>query len=80
VLEGRGVMRAGQRVATDAGEGQITSGGFSPTLQCSVALARLPVAAGERCEVEIRNKLNPARVVRPPFVKQGQIMIERGEL
>jgi aminomethyltransferase len=76
VLEGRGVMRAGQRVATDAGEGQITSGGFSPTMQCSVALARLPVNAGEQCEVEIRNKLMPVRVVRPPFVKLGQIKIE----
>lgn len=79
VLEGRGVMRAGQRVATDAGEGQITSGGFSPTMQCSIALARLPVAASGHCEVEIRNNLRPAQVVRPPFVKRGQIMIERGE-
>ncbi|MCP4089205.1 MAG: glycine cleavage system aminomethyltransferase GcvT [Gammaproteobacteria bacterium] len=79
VLDGRGVMRAGQRVATDAGEGQITSGGFSPTLQCSIALARLPLAAGRHCDVEIRNKLNPARVVPPSFVKQGQIKIESGE-
>jgi aminomethyltransferase len=79
VLEGRGVMRAGQRVATDAGEGQITSGGFSPTMQCSIALARLPLNAGEQCEVEIRNNLRPAQVVRPPFVKQGQIMIKGGE-
>jgi len=40
VLDGRGVMRAGPRVATDAGEGPITSGGFSPTMKCSIALAR----------------------------------------
>ena len=81
VLEGRGVMRAGQRVATDAGEGQITSGGFSPTMQCSIALARLPRVAGEQCEVEIRNNLKPAQVVRPPFVKLGEIkvMIESGD-
>jgi aminomethyltransferase len=79
LLEGRGVMRAGQRVRTDGGEGQITSGGFSPTMQCSIALARVPVNSGERCDVEIRNNVHPVRVVRPPFVKQGQVLIERGE-
>jgi len=79
VLEDRGVMRAGQRVITDAGDGTVTSGGFSPTLECSVALARVPVAAGAGCEVEIRSNTKAARMVRPPFVKQGQIMIERGE-
>jgi aminomethyltransferase len=79
LLEGRGVMRHGQRVLTDSGDGEITSGGFSPTMQCSVALARVPVDTGERCDVEIRNKVYPARVVRPPFVKQGQVLIERGD-
>ncbi|MDP7041044.1 MAG: glycine cleavage system aminomethyltransferase GcvT [Gammaproteobacteria bacterium] len=72
VLEDRGVIRTGQRVVTDAGDGRVTSGGFSPTLECSIALARVPADAGEHCEVEIRSNLKPARVVRPPFVKQGQ--------
>jgi aminomethyltransferase len=71
VLEGRGVMRPGQRVLTDAGEGITTSGGFSPTLQKAIALARIPFDAVERCEVEIRGKLLPARIVRPPFVRNG---------
>ena len=75
VLEGRGVMRAGQRVRTRSGEGQITSGGFSPTMQCSIAMARLPVDSGDSCEVEIRNKLHPAKVVKPPFVRNGQIKL-----
>lgn len=75
VLEDRGVIRAGQRVVTDAGDGQVTSGGFSPTLDCSIALARIPAAAGNHCEVEIRSNLKPARVVRPPFVKQGQKLV-----
>jgi len=79
VLEGRGVMRAGQRVRTDAGEGQITSGGFSPTMQRSIALARIPSDAGEQCEVEIRTNMVAARVVRPPFVRQGKIQIDGGE-
>lgn len=76
VLEGRGVMRAGQRVAADGGEGVITSGGFSPTMERSIALARVPVAIGESCEVEIRNNLRPARVVQPPFVRNGQIKVD----
>ncbi len=75
VLEDRGVIRAGQRVVTDAGDGRVTSGGFSPTLECSIALARVPSAAGEHCEVEIRSNFKPARIVRPPFVKQGQILV-----
>jgi aminomethyltransferase len=75
VLEGRGVMRAGQRVRTATGEGQITSGGFSPTMQKSIALARLPVDVGDSCEVEIRSNLVAARVVRPPFVRNGTIKV-----
>ncbi len=76
VLEDRGVMRAGQRVLTSAGEGQVVSGGFSPTLQRSIALARLPVSAEPECQVEIRSKLLAARIVRPPFVRNGQIKID----
>jgi aminomethyltransferase len=72
VLEGRGVLRPGQKVITEAGEGITTSGSFSPTLQKAIALARVPSAAGENCEVEIRGKHLPARVVRPPFVRNGK--------
>lgn len=75
VLDGRGVLRAHQRVFTDAGEGEITSGSFSPTLGQAIALARLPAAAGERCEVEIRGKRLPARVVKYPFVRHGQACV-----
>jgi aminomethyltransferase len=75
VLEERGVMRSGQRVKTAAGEGQVVSGGFSPTMQRSIALARLPVGASEQCEVEIRSAFKAARIVRPPFVRNGEIKI-----
>ena len=71
VLEGRGVLRPGQKVMTDAGEGITTSGGFSPTLQKAIAFARVPTGAGESCEVEIRGKSLPARIVKPPFVRNG---------
>jgi aminomethyltransferase len=72
VLEGRGVMRPHQKVITAEGEGETTSGGFSPTLQKAIAFARLPAAAGNSCEVEIRGKLLPARIVKPPFVRNGE--------
>jgi aminomethyltransferase len=78
VLEGRGVMRAHQRVRTEAGEGEITSGGFSPTMNRSIALARVPpnVAAGAHAEVEIRNAAFPVRLVKPPFVRNGRILVD----
>lgn len=72
VLDGRGVLRHGQRVHSDAGDGEITSGSFSPTLERAIALARVPVATGGDCEVDIRGRLLPARVVRPPFVRNGE--------
>lgn len=75
ILDDRGIMRHGQRVVTDAGDGIVTSGGFSPTIQCSIALARVPSEAADRCEVEIRNDMRGARIVRPPFVRKGVIRI-----
>lgn len=75
LLEQRGVMRPGQRVVTSAGNGKITSGGFSPTLEQSIALARLPLAAEGSCEVEIRSKHIPARIVKAPFVKHGKSLL-----
>ncbi len=71
ILEGRGVLRAGQRIVTDAGDGALTSGGFSPTLQRSIGMGRIPANAGGSCQVDIRGKLLDLRVVRPPFVRNG---------
>lgn len=72
VLEERGVLRAHQKVVVEGlGEGEITSGTFSPTLGYSVALARVPAATGDSCAVEMRKKLQPVKVVMPPFVRNG---------
>ena len=73
VLEGRGVLRPGYRVVTEAGDGATTSGSFSPTLEKAIALARVPIEARGNCEVEIRGKLDPARLVKPPFVRGGKV-------
>jgi aminomethyltransferase len=72
ILEGRGVLRGHQKVVTEAGDGEITSGTFSPSLQKSIALARVPVDIGGSCEVEIRGKLLKASVVKPVFVRDGK--------
>jgi aminomethyltransferase len=72
VLEGKGVLRTHQTVITASGTGEITSGTFSPTLGVAIALARVPADTGASCHVEIRNKQITARVVKPPFVRQGK--------
>ncbi len=73
VLQERGVLRSHQAVYIDGREaGVITSGTFSPTLKESIAMARLWVLAGEQCEVDIRGKRLPARIVKPVFVRNGK--------
>lgn len=73
VLEDKGVLRAHQKViVAGSGEGETTSGSFSPTLGKAIALARIPVGDAEQCHVEIRNRQLNARIVKPPFVKDGK--------
>ena len=73
LLEDRGVLRGHQQVVVEgAGEGEVTSGTFSPTLGRSIGLARVPAATGDACEVVIRGRRLAARVVRPPFVRHGK--------
>lgn len=73
VLDGPGVIRNHQKVWVEGnGEGEVTSGGYSPTLEKSIALARVPAEIGETCLVEIRNKKIPAHVIKPPFVRHGK--------
>jgi len=77
LLEDRGVLRNHQRVVVDGvGDGEITSGGFSPTMQRSIALARLPAGNYLEAAVEVRGKLLAVRVVNPPFVRNGKTCIE----
>lgn len=72
-LEDKGIMRHGQRVVIDGlADGVITSGGYSPTLENSIALARVPRETGDKVMVDIRGKLIPASVGKPRFVKQGK--------
>jgi aminomethyltransferase len=78
LLLDQGVLRAHQKVSTAHGDGEITSGTFSPTLSRSIALARVPASAqvGDRVAVEIRGKSLAATVVPYPFVRHGKSLVE----
>lgn len=77
LLEGRGVLRNHQRVVVEGvGEGEITSGGFSPTLGRSIAMARIPAGSYDQARVDVRGKLLDVRIVSLPFVRNGKASIE----
>jgi aminomethyltransferase len=72
LLEERGVLRSHQKIVP---AGEVTSGTFSPTLNRSIALARVPPTAASSVQVEIRGKLHAASIVKPPFVRHGKALI-----
>jgi len=78
VLLDKGVMRSHHVVNTAHGAGEITSGGYGPTLDRSIALARVPnaVQPGADVTVDVRGKPLRARVVKPPFVRNGKVRID----
>ena len=68
-----GVLRSGMEVVTDAGNGMITSGVFSPSLNQSIAIARVPTDfTGDTAKVTMRGKEVDVRVLKLPFVRNGQ--------
>jgi len=87
LLEERGVLRSHQKVVVPGAAGnaavggapptagEVTSGTFSPTLNRSIALARVPATAATSVQVEIRGKLHTASIVKPPFVRHGKALI-----
>ena len=72
VMDEKGVLRHGQKVLTANGEGEILSGTFSPTLGKAIAFARVPAGEPGEVRVDIRGKEVPVRVVKFPFVRDGQ--------
>ncbi len=75
VLKDKGVLRNHLKVITAKGEGEITSGSYSPTLGKSIALARIPTGVTGEVEVEVRNKLLKAEIVKIPFARNGKSCI-----
>ena len=68
-----GVLRAAMEVITEDGSGITTSGVFSPTLNQSIAIARVPASfTGEHAKVIMRGKEMDVRVLKLPFVRHGK--------
>lgn len=75
VVEGRQPVREGAIVVDDSGAeiGQVTSGGFSPTLQQPIAMAYVPAgiaAPGTQIALQQRGKPFSGTVTPMPFVPQ----------
>ena len=71
LLEDRGVLRGHQKVVTSAGEGEITSGTFSPTMEKSIALARVPRRRATKCRRHPRQAAERP-CVKAPFVRNAR--------
>jgi aminomethyltransferase len=72
VMDEKGVLRHGQAVSAQCGQGEILSGTFSPSLSKAIALARVPAGDVGAVEVDIRGRRHPLRVVKYPFVRDGK--------
>jgi aminomethyltransferase len=72
VMDEKGVLRHGQAVFAQCGQGEILSGTFSPSLSKAIALARVPAGEAGAVEVDIRGKRHALRVVKYPFVRDGK--------
>jgi len=77
ILLDRGVLRGHQKVLLNDNEiGEITSGTFSPSLEQSIALARVSIDAdiklGDQVQIAVRKKQLNAIVAQYPFIKNGQ--------
>ena len=74
--DGRAPARQGVEVQCANGHtiGAITSGGFSPTIGAPIAMGYVSTAhsaAGEKINLIIRGKAQPAEIVSLPFVQQN---------
>lgn len=75
VLDVRGVPRSHYLIYDADGQqslGEVTSGTSSPTLGQGIGMGYVPIEhskIGSKIKIQIRNKMVPATIVKPPFVK-----------
>ena len=69
-MEGRMIPRHGHRLRAGAATGVVTSGNFSPALECGIGLGYLSPPLADDLEVEIRGNWEPARRVELPFLRK----------
>jgi aminomethyltransferase len=73
VLKDKGVLRHQQKVVVPGGgEGIVTSGIFSPTLNRSIGFGRVPHGTYDHAWVDIRGQSKEVLITRPRFVRQGR--------
>jgi len=77
-VEGRAPVREGVKVLNLDGEavGEISSGGYSPTLERPIAMGYIDsalAAPGERLQALVRGRLRPISVAKMPFVAHKYI-------
>lgn len=76
LMTDRGVLRDHQKVMIDGvGEGEITSGSFSPTIGNAIAMARVPATDAAEAKVERRGAWVSVKIVKLPFVRNGEILV-----
>ena len=77
-VDAGGVLRAHQVVRTRARRRRDHERHVLAHARQSIALARVPagVAVGDVVHVAVRDKRSPARVVKPPFVRNGKVLVE----
>ncbi len=73
MLLDKGVAREGAVVLSESGEhiGQVSSGGYSPTIKQSIGQAYLPLehcAEGNKIFIQVRGNKIPAEIRKMPFV------------
>jgi aminomethyltransferase len=70
-LEGRRIPRHGYALRAQESSGTVTSGNYSPVLECGIGLGYLsPPSEADDLEVEIRGKWEPARRAQLPFLQR----------
>ena len=56
--------------------GIITSGGFSPSLECSIALARIHIQTPEQLFIQLRQGWVKVKVTPPAFFRRGKALVD----
>lgn len=75
ILQGKGMLRHGMTVSfKQEDDGLITSGGYSPILGCSIALARAPMNVSDQAWLNLHGQRVAVSVTAPAFVRHGQVL------